>query len=382
MTIACKPSAAVWADIRLDRLERNIRAIRALLPPGCAFMAVLKADGYGHGLPETARTALAAGADALAVGTLREALLLRGASIRGPILPLTPCPPDEVDIAAENGISLPVVSRQWLEEALRRKTTRLPLRVHLKIDSGMGRLGICDGSELRRVVAMLRTDGGLIAEGVYTHLATAGQADDSFVREQHRRFSGMCGMVRDAGFPHAVVHCAGSAAALRFPELALDMVRVGASLFGILPVDDETAGGIELPLAQTFSLHARIVQVKRVGKGESVGYGRAYTAAEDEWIATLPIGYADGLSRRCTGMPVLVEGQWGVIVGSVCMNQCMIRLPSFVPAGTRVTLLGENGGRSIPVKRMADWIGTIPQEVLASFGSRVPRIYSTGRPPD
>ncbi|WP_158607008.1 alanine racemase [Paenibacillus ginsengarvi] len=372
--IVCKPKADVWAEIHLDRLESNIHAIRRLLPPDCAFMAVLKADGYGHGLLETARSAIMAGADALAVGALKEALLLRGASIRGPILVLTPCSPNEVDIAAENGISLPVVSEEWLREAKHCKTTRLPLRIHLKIDSGMGRFGIRDDRELRRMLTMLKVDD-LIVEGIYTHLATANQADDSFVQEQFRRFSGLCSILRKAGFPHAVVHCAGSAAALRFPELALDMVRVGASLFGIVPLDEGAEGPIGLRLAPTFSLHARILQVKQIRKGESIGYDRTYTATEEQWVATLPIGYAHGLSRRCSGMSALVDGQWANLIGNICMNQCMVKLPSYYPVGTRVTLLGENGGKSITIDRMAVQIGTISQEVLTSLGSRVPRMY-------
>lgn len=370
----CMPKADVWAEIRLDQLESNLHVIRRLLPPSCAFMAVLKADGYGHGLIETARSVTATGADSLAVGTLQEALLLRSASVRGPILVLTPCSPDEVDIAAENGISLPVVSEEWLEKAKRRKMTRLPLRIHLKIDSGMGRFGIRDARELRRMLSMMKVDD-LIVEGIYTHLATANQADESFLQEQFRCFSGLCDILREVGLPYALVHCAGSAAALRFPELALDMVRVGASLFGILPLDDGVDGPSELRLAPTFSLHARILQVKQVGKGNSIGYDRTYTAAEEQWIATLPIGYAHGLSRRCAGMSVLVEGQWASIVGNICMNQCMIKLPSYYPVGTCVTLLGVNGGKSISVNRMADQIGTIPQEVLTSLGSRVPRVY-------
>lgn len=366
---------STWSEIRLDRLRDNIREIRHRIPAGCAFMAVLKADGYGHGLPETARAALAGGADAVAVGTLREALQLREGSIGGPILALTPCDPGEADAAAENGISLPVFQEEWLEEMRRCKTTRKRLRVHLKIDTGMGRFGVRDENELERIIPLLRAND-LIVEGVYTHLATANQADESFVREQLRRFAGMRRRLREAGFVHPIAHCANSAAALRFPELAPDMVRVGASLFGIVPVDGDAAKTIDVRLKQTFSVHSRIIHVKRIRKGESVGYDKAYEASEDEWIATLSIGYADGLSRACKGMSLLVDGQWAPIAGNVCMNQVMIRLPAHYPIGTRVTLLGENGGQTISLERMAEAIGTIPQEVLTLLGSRIPRVYT------
>ncbi|WP_246131941.1 alanine racemase [Paenibacillus hemerocallicola] len=366
---------STWSEIRLDRLKDNIREIRHRIPAGCAFMAVLKADGYGHGLLQTARAALAGGADAVAVGTLREALLLRKGSIGGPILALTPCDPSEADIAAENGISLPVFQEEWFKEMRRCKTTRKRLRVHLKIDTGMGRFGVRDENELERIIPLLRAND-IVVEGVYTHLATANQADESFVREQLRRFREMHRRLREAGFVHPIAHCANSAAALRFPELALDMVRVGASLFGIVPVDGDAAKTIDIRLMQTFSVHSRIVHVKRLRKGESVGYDKTYTAPEDEWIATLPIGYADGLSRACKGMSLLVDGQWAPIAGNVCMNQVMVRLPAYYPNGTRVTLLGENGGQTISLERMAEAIGTIPQEVLTLLGARIPRVYT------
>lgn len=366
---------STWSEIRLDRLKDNIREIRQRIPAGCAFMAVLKADGYGHGLLETARAALAGGADALAVGTLREAMLLRESSIGGPILALMPCDPSEADVAAENGISLPVFQEEWLKEMRRCKTTRKRLRVHLKLDTGMGRFGIRDENGLERVIPLLRAND-LIVEGVYTHLATANQSDESFVREQLRRFEEMRRRLREAGFVRPIAHCANSAAALRFPELALDMVRVGASLFGIVPVDGDAAKAIDVRLEQTFSVHSRIVHVKRLREGESVGYDKTYAASEDEWIATLPIGYADGLSRACKGMSLLVDGQWAPIAGNVCMNQVMIRLPAYYPIGTRVTLLGENGGQTISPERMADAIGTIPQEVLTLLGTRIPRVYT------
>ncbi|GAA3403083.1 alanine racemase [Paenibacillus hodogayensis] len=375
MKISSPVREAAWIELDLRAMQDNMAAIRGRLPQDCAFMAVLKADGYGHGLQATARAATEAGADAIAVGTLREGLLLRESGIRLPILVLTPSDPDKAELAAECQISLPVFSAEGLEEMQNSRRSGRRLNVHLKFDTGMGRFGIRDERELARLLPMLQS-GKFALEGVYTHLAAANQADTGFVREQLERFARMRRLVEAAGFTGFIAHFANSAAAIRFPGQALDMVRVGASLFGITPIDGQEAGTPEVPLRPTFSLHTRIVHVKRIECGESVGYDRSYIADSDQWIATLPIGYADGWSRRCRGMPALVNGQWAYGVGNVCMNQTLIRLSEYVPVGTPVTLIGVNGGQSIALREVAEAMGTISQEVLTSLGNRLPRLYT------
>jgi alanine racemase len=337
-------------------------------------MAVVKADAYGHGAVPVARAALAAGADALAVGTFEEAAELRLAGIAAPILVLSPIDPEVVDAAADWELDVSVFQASRLEAALRRKTSRRPIRVQLKMDTGMNRLGIRERAEFEAMLPLLKA-ADVRVTGVYTHFATAGRADDGFVRQQFARFRDMRRWLDEAGLPGVPAHCANSAAAIRFPELALDMVRVGAALYGIVPLDAEVARTAAIRLQPTLSVVTSVVHVKRLGPGESVGYDCAYTARGEEWIATLPIGYADGWCRGYSGGHVLVNGRRAPIVGNICMNQMMIRLPGFVPVGTPVTLIGEDRGERITLEELAWRIDTIPQQVLAMISPRLPRVY-------
>jgi alanine racemase len=367
-------SARTVVTVHLDRLQDNLRAIRRRLRPNVKFMAVVKADGYGHGAVPVARAALAAGADALAVGSLEEAAELRHAGIAARILMLSPIDPADINAALDFELELSVFQASWMEAVRRCKTSGRPIRIHLKMDTGMGRLGMRERAEFEALLPHLRASDVRIA-GVYTHFATANQADDHYVRRQFARFREMRGWLDEAGFPGVPAHCANSAAAIRYPDLALDMVRVGASLYGIVPLDAEAARAAAIRLQPTLSITTSILHVKRLGPGESVSYDRSYTARGEEWIATLPIGYADGWFRGYGGAHVLVNGQRAPIVGNICMNQTMIRLPGWMPVGTPVTLLGDDQGERITLEELAARIDTIPQQVLAMISPRLPRVY-------
>ncbi|MGN7380743.1 alanine racemase [Paenibacillus sp. SAFN-117] len=363
-----------WADVHLDAIRHNIKEIRRRLPQKTKFMTAVKADGYGHGAVQAAAAALQAGSDALAVGLISEALQLRESGIQVPILVLTPALPADADLAAEYGISLTVCDEGWLREMRRHKQSRKPLRVHVKMDTGLGRIGIRHFSEWEAMAPYLQSED-LIVEGVYTHFATANQADSDYYKRQFSRFKEMRGWVADSGFAGFIAHCSNSAAALQYPEFSLDMVRVGAAVYGINPCDGEVKRRLDVELKPTLSLHSEIVQVKYVKQGESIGYDRSYTAVCDEWLGTVSIGYADGCCKGYQGFYTLVDGQAAPIAGNICMDQIIIRLPRYYPVGTPVTLIGKQRDREIKLDDLADHIGSIPQQVLAMITARVPRIY-------
>lgn len=368
-------SSLTWAGIDLNAIEQNISTIRKRLPIGCKFMAVVKADGYGHGGVKVAKAAVQAGADELAVSNLEEAVRLRKHGISAPILVLTPPMPAHVDTAVRYDIALPVHHASWLVEMRRYKRAMQPLRVHLKMDTGMGRTGIHQHAEFEAIVPLLAAED-ILVEGVYTHFATANAMDSTYYEQQWQRFMEMRKWLRQSGWHGVPAHCANSAAAIRYPERSLDMVRVGAALYGIDTRDRNVRALTSLKLRSALSLHSSVIQVKRVEKGETLGYDQSYTAVGGEWIATVPVGYADGLSIDFRGFQVLVEGMRVPIVGNICMDQFMIRLPHYVPVGTQVTWIGYQREQSISLEEAADYIGTIPQQIATSLSDRIKRVYS------
>ncbi|WP_020620066.1 alanine racemase [Paenibacillus daejeonensis] len=365
-----------WAEVHLDALARNVRLLRGRLPAAIRFMAAVKADGYGHGLVEAARTAVEAGADELAVSQLEEGVRLREVGIGVPILALTPPHPEEADRAARYRIAVPVFQASWLREMRAARRTSEPLALHIKMDTGMGRIGLRSREELAAMAPWLRS-ADLVVAGVYTHLATANQADQAYYRQQLQRFAHMRSWLAAEGWADVPAHCGNSAAAIQYPEEAADgmaMIRVGAALYGIDTCDPAVREQVGLQLEPTLSLYSTIVHVKRVRAGEYVGYDCTYRAEQDEWVGTVPLGYADGYSRSYAGFYLLVGGRRAPILGRVCMDQVMIRLPHGVPVGTIVTAIGRSDGAEITLDELAAHSGTIPQHVLTMLGSRVPRM--------
>ncbi|MCM3631061.1 alanine racemase [Paenibacillus glycanilyticus] len=361
-----------WAEISLNRIRENMLSIRRSLPYSVKLMAVVKANGYGHGDLESAKAAVLAGADYLAVAYLEEALRLRDAGMKLPILLLTPIRPDQVPLALKYGLTLTVTSAKWFAEMRDYKpyASGGKLRVHVKMDTGLGRIGIRKKEEWDELALWLHAED-VEVDGFYTHFATAGQADTAFLEQQAARFAQMKEWGRASGLVIRHYHCAGSAAALRFPHLAMDMVRIGAAMYGFYP--EKLVHSIKLEPA--LSLHSRLIQVKKLAKGEYLGYDNSYRAEEDEWIGTVPIGYADGWSQRMQGTEVLVEGQRAPIVGKICMDQLMIKLPGPLAEGTLVTLIGAQGSQRITFAELAAHIGSVSQEVSTSLGVRIARTY-------
>ncbi|MED3961370.1 alanine racemase [Niallia taxi] len=359
-----------WAEINLDDIEENVKNMRSRMAEASKLFAVVKANGYGHGAVEVARTALLAGADYLAVAFLDEALALRNAGIDAPILVLGASRPADILVAAKQDIILTVFDVEWLTRATERLQGN-KIKIHVKIDSGMGRLGIRKEQEVKEIEEFLMCHQEFILEGIYTHFATADEKNPSYLNEQANKFADILASFK-AKPP--IIHCSNSAAGMLYPELAFNGVRLGISMYGLTP-SMEIKEMLPFSLKEAFSLHTKIVQVKKLHKGDKVSYGATYEAKEDEWIATLPIGYADGWLRKLQGQEVLVNGVRVPIVGRVCMDQCMIRLPHEIAVGTKVTLIGTQQEQCISVNEIAKKLDTINYEVTCTIANRVPRIY-------
>jgi alanine racemase len=360
-----------WAEINLDHISENILSFKKILPKQVDIIAVVKANAYGHGDVQIARSALEAGASYLAVAFIDEAIALRKKGINAPILVLGASRPGDVQIASRYEISLTVFQKEWLHEAKAILKKNEKLTVHLKLDTGMGRIGIRNKEDLAEMESLIDEDERFVLEGIYTHFATADELDQKYFQSQLLKFQEMISILKT--HPR-YIHCSNSAAALRFPGAYYNAVRIGIAMYGLTPSLEMEE---ELPFAlhEAFSLRTRLVHVKQLHKGDKVSYGATYEASGDEWIGTIPIGYADGWIRKLSGQEVLVGGERAPIVGRVCMDQCMIKLPRALPIGTIVTLIGQQNGQKISINEIAGKLETINYEIPCLIASRVPRLY-------
>lgn len=355
----------------IDRqaIRSNISQQLAKLTPGTALFAVVKANGYGHGLIEVAKTALSAGASGFCVAILDEGLALREAGLTQPILVLGITDVAQASLAADYDISLSIGSVDWLKRYQQQVTTTKPLKVHLALDTGMGRIGFRQTDELTQAVALVRQTP-FNFEGVFTHFATADEADERYFKLQFTNWQKLVATIDP--LPR-FVHVSNSATGMWHTNIAGNLVRMGISLYGQNP--SGTALTPSLSLHPALSLVSEINFVKSLKKGDCVSYGATYQAQQDEWIGTIPIGYADGYPRAMQGFHVLIDGQFCEIVGRVCMDQMMVRLPHQLPVGTAVTLIGQQGEREITVTQIADYVGTINYEILTGLAPRLDRQY-------
>ena len=369
------------AEISLDALERNIGAFRRRMAAGAKLLASVKANAYGHGAVEIARGAIASGADYLGVAFLDEALQLRASGIEAPILVLGYTPPAGFAIARDQGITLTLYRDEMLEAAESLPAAGKKLKAHVKIDSGMGRLGVLPGKEAERFLERAFSVPQLEVEGMYTHLARADEEDKSYTGMQLDRFASVADYARRSGMPLSIVHTGNSATGIDLPAHTGDMLRLGIGMYGLYPSGEVRAD--EIPLEPVLSLKTSVVRVKRLPAGEGISYGTRYFTTGAETIGTLPIGYADGYSRMLSGKAeVLVRGRRVPVVGTICMDQCMIRLndalepgdPS-VAEGEEVVLIGRQGDACITAEEVADRLGTINYELVCMLAARVPRVY-------
>ncbi|AJD90145.1 alanine racemase [Jeotgalibacillus malaysiensis] len=359
-----------WIEVDLDAIQANIRQLSKRLKQNTVIMAVVKANAYGHGYLEVAEAALDAGAEWLAVAFLDEALFLRKHGFTAPILVLGATRPDDAGLAAAHGIRLTVFSADWIRSA-REFLKEDTLQIHLKIDTGMGRLGFTDLKELKEAETVITDDSRMNIEGVFTHFATADEQDRTYADQQQERFLACLDVFEKKP---AMIHASNSAGAFLRDNAAFNAVRFGISMYGLVPSGD-ISSEMPAPLTPALSLYTKMVQVKKLKAGDKVSYGATYTAEQDEWIATLPIGYADGWIRQMQGFEVLAGEYRAEIVGRVCMDQCMIRLPFEMKEGTVVTLVGNVSNDRILLDDIAAHNGTIHYESACLLTARVPRIY-------
>jgi alanine racemase len=360
-----------WAEINLDHIFYNVQSLKQILPEDVTIFAVVKANGYGHGDVQTARTALSAGASYLAVAFIDEAIFLRKEGIEAPILVLGASRPRDISIAAQYDITLTVFQTEWLRYVKENITLVKPVRVHMKVDTGMGRIGIRTKNELQEVERLIHENSMLVFEGIYTHFATADEINQTYYRQQSAVFKEM---LEGLQVQPELVHCSNSASSLRFPENHFNGVRMGITMYGLTP-SLEIEQDLPYPLKEAFALKTEVVHVKQLHSGDKVSYGATYEAQGDEWIATLPIGYADGWIRKLSGQEVLIDGKRAPTIGRICMDQTMIRLDAFYPVGTPVTLIGGQGKEFISVNEIAKKLDTINYEVPCMIANRVPRVY-------
>lgn len=366
-----------WVEIDLDAIEENVVNMKRRLPADTVLMAVVKANGYGHGAFEVARTALGCGAEWLAVALLDEAVALREKGIEVPILVLGPIRARDVAVAAKYHISLTVFQPEWVEQASQDYQSEEPVFFHIKCDTGMGRIGIRRPDEVKELASQIKKDKRFVIEGAFTHFSTADEDDDAYFETQYHRFEIMIGWLADCGVHPNVIHCGNSATTLKYSETnrnLFNMVRYGVAMYGMSP-SPEMKGHLPFKLKPAFALRSRLIHVKKVEPGAAISYGATYHAAGDEWIGTVPIGYADGWIRALGGMDVLIGGERCPIVGRICMDQMMCRLPRKMAVGTEVTLIGRDGTNEITADDLAGKLRTINYEITCMINPRVPRIY-------
>lgn len=373
-----------WAEISLDNLNHNYHALREKLPSECRFLGVVKADAYGHGAVPVSRHLKELGADFLAVSNFEEATQLRCNGIRGPILILGYTPVKYAEDLAKMGIRQEVHSLEYartLNERLKGLHRRL--RVHIKLDTGMSRLGFFaydheqTVEELKEVARM----DNLLIEGIFTHFPVADSvdgADENFTRTQFERFTSMLTTLQGVGIKPEIRHCCNSGASILYPEYAMDMIRPGIATYGVLPSGD-LRGRIDLK--PVMSLRSTIFQIRDFEPNITVSYGRTYTTRDPERIAVVGIGYADGLSRSFSNnISFLLHGKRVPQVGRICMDMCMIDISKVPEAQVNdvVTVFGEDGGDEIEVESLSNRLNTIPYEILCGINKRIPRIYLDG----
>jgi alanine racemase len=366
----------VWAEVNLDHLVHNIREVKRSVLETTLVTAVIKADGYGHGAVEIGQTLLDNGADRFAVATLSEAIQLRHHFRDVPIMVLGYTPITLHKQILDHQIIQTIYTYEQAESLNKVAATLKSLaRVHIKIDTGMRRLGMPVDETTVKTILKMNALKNLEIEGIFTHFAVADERDKSFTNLQVSRFMEVVSELEKAGLAIPIKHVSNSAGIIDCPEYQFDMVRAGIMLYGLYP--SKEVDHTRIRLKEVMSLKAEIAQVKWVESGEGISYGLKYKAGGPSQIATLPLGYADGYSRLLSfKAQAIVKGQVKPIVGRICMDQCMMEVNGLdVASGDCVTLFGKAGALEISIDTVAQWLGTINYEVVCMIGKRVPRRY-------
>ena len=371
-----------WAEIDMNAAEKNFNLIKSKLTPSTKLCCVVKANAYGHGAVYLSKLYENLGADFFAVSNIEEAMQLRNNGIKTPILILGYTPTSCASILAENNISQSVFSYSYAKElSASAKADGVNVKIHIKLDSGMGRIGFDSIHNINKTVETIAdvcNMEGLIPEGIFTHFALADDGTDGaeFTRIQYERFTDITNKLASKNIEFEIKHCANSATTFEYPEYHLDMVRVGVVLYGVAP-SNKVRGCEEL--TPVMSLKSVISMIKEIEQGDTVSYGCTFKADKKTKIATAPVGYADGFwrSNATNGTQMLIRGQRVNIVGRVCMDQLMLDVTDIkgVREGDYITLIGTDKDETITADEIAKNNGTIGYEMICAIGERVPRFY-------
>ena len=371
------PMRATKAIIHLDNLKHNITQIKQTLAPETKICLPVKADAYGHGAVRTAIAAIRAGVSYLAVASVQEGIELREAGIVAPIISLSLPILEEIDSIIDYKLEPLVIDEEFINELNRvADVQKKTVAVHLKVDTGMSRIG-CRPSEAVKLATQIVRAKHLRLQGVATHFAVAdsdSESDRAFTKGQLERFSDAVEAIRQTGIHIPLVHAANSGAVQLLPEARFDMVRPGLLAYGYLPVQNAATA---IDVKPVMELVTQVVLIKQIRAGTCVSYGRNWTAPQDTYIATLPIGYADGLRRALSpGLKVRIGNEFFPIVGRICMDQCMVDLGAhpWVQRWDEVCIFGPNP-QDNSAQTLADIAGTIPYEITCGIHKRVPRIF-------
>lgn len=362
-----------FCEIDLAAIRHNVGVMKSHIAGGARFLAVVKADAYGHGAVPVAKAALEAGADMLAVAIPEEGIELREAGIAAPILVLGGIEESAAEAVVQNDLTQVVFDERRIR-ALAQAGQKLGrcAKVHLKLDTGMNRIGVRTAEEAQALTRLIDSLPGVALTGCFTHMATADEPDSTGTLRQIERFEALCKAVKAAHPGEIICHGANTASIFRYPQLHADMVRGGLALYGYPPVPEATG------LQPAMRWVTRGIYVKTIAPGDRVSYGGTFVATRPTVVMTLPVGYADGYRRGISGKGcVLVRGRRAPILGRVCMDQMMVDVTDIPGAreGDEAVLLGRQGDEQIDAEEMAAWLDTISYEVLCSPSKRVPRVY-------
>ena len=367
----------VLAIVDLDAIASNIKNIRAKVDKNSGIIGIIKADAYGHGSVETAKVLLDNGADWLAVAVVDEGLNLRKNGITAPILLLGYTPELRLNDVINNGFIQTVYSYDTAKKLSDAASARGKKAViHIKIDTGMGRIGYRVNEESADEIVKISKLPNIDVNGMFTHFSTADEADKAYTLEQCNKFVKMNDMLEKRGLHIPVKHAANSAAIMDFDNMMFNMVRPGIILYGAYPSDEVKKENLSLSPAMSIKTH--VSYVKDVNEGDSISYGRKYTAPSKRRIATIPVGYADGFIRAYSkGGKVLIRGEYAPIVGRICMDQFMVDVTDIdgVEVNDEVVLMGKQGDKEITADFIASVLDTINYEVFCTLSKRVPRQY-------
>lgn len=366
----------VWAEINLDKLKHNIQEVRRIVKKGTLICAVIKADGYGHGATVIAKTLLENGADRLAVATMSEAIELRNAGYQVPLMILGYTAESQgKDILKYNIIQTVDSFKQAQYFSQLAVDHRKEMTIHLKIDTGMSRLGFEMNEDSMNEIKEIFKLPNLKVEGIFTHFAVADEEDKTFTYKQFRQFMSLVNALEKDGYTIPIKHVSNSAAIIDLPEMSLDMVRPGIMLYGLYPSQDVNKKTVDL--RQVMELKTRVSHVKLLPPGRGVSYGLKYRTNEERKIITIPIGYADGFTRMLTEKAeIIVKGKKIPVVGRICMDQCMADATGLdINLGDEVTIYSSDPQSHNTIEDVAAKLGTINYEIICMVGKRVTRAY-------